>query len=170
MSVPDIDVRLAGVEKRYGAVLALPGLDLAVTRGNFFALLGPSGCGKTTTLRLVAGFETPDRGEVFIRGERVTRRPAHRRNFGMVFQQLALFPHLSVADNIAFGLRMRNLAGENVRRRVRDALALVKLAGLEERYPRQLSGGQQQRVALARAIVIEPSVLLLDEPLGALDK
>ncbi len=166
----DIDVRLVAVEKRFGTVTALPGLHLDVARGSFFSLLGPSGCGKTTTLRLVAGFETPDRGEVYIRGERVTTRPPHRRNFGMVFQQLALFPHLTVADNIAFGLRMRRVPLDRAHARLRDALALVKLDGLEQRYPRQLSGGQQQRVAFARAIVIEPSVLLLDEPLGALDK
>ncbi|HYS49103.1 MAG TPA: ABC transporter ATP-binding protein [Xanthobacteraceae bacterium] len=166
----EIDVSLAGVEKRYGHVVALPGLDLAVERGSFFALLGPSGCGKTTTLRVVAGFETVARGEVYIRGERVTQRPPHRRNFGMVFQQLALFPHLNVADNVAFGLRMRNVAGAAIRARAREALGLVKLAGLEARYPRELSGGQQQRVALARAIVFEPAVLLLDEPLAALDR
>src|SRR5262245_13303622 len=164
------DVRLEGVEKSYGSVVALPSLDLVVPRSSFFALLGPSGCGKTTTLRLIAGFEDADRGEVWIKGERVTHVPPHKRNFGMVFQQLALFPHLSVADNIAFGLKMRRTPRPEVETRVRRTLDLVKLAGYGERFPRQLSGGQQQRVALARAIVFEPSVLLLDEPLGALDK
>jgi spermidine/putrescine ABC transporter ATP-binding subunit len=164
------DVRLVAVTKSYGDVVALPQLDLDVPESSFFALLGPSGCGKTTTLRLVAGFETADAGEVWIKGDEVTRVPPYKRNFGMVFQQLALFPHLSVNDNVAFGLRMRRVDRGETAKRVARALELVKLAGYGDRYPRQLSGGQQQRVALARAIVFEPSVLLLDEPLGALDK
>jgi spermidine/putrescine ABC transporter ATP-binding subunit len=164
------DVRLVAVTKRYGSVVALPRLDLDVPKSSFFALLGPSGCGKTTTLRLIAGFETADAGDVWIKGDNVTHVPPHKRNFGMVFQQLALFPHLSVNDNVAFGLRMRHVGRADIEKRVARALDLVKLTGYGERYPRQLSGGQQQRVALARAIVFEPSVLLLDEPLGALDK
>ena len=164
------DVRLVAVTKRYGDVVALPRLDLEIPQSTFFALLGPSGCGKTTTLRLIAGFETADAGEVWIKGENVTGVPPHKRNFGMVFQQLALFPHLSVNDNVAFGLRMRRTDRAEIGKRIAHALDLVKLAGYGDRFPRQLSGGQQQRVALARAIVFEPSVLLLDEPLGALDK
>ncbi|MGE8942362.1 ABC transporter ATP-binding protein [Leptospira interrogans] len=164
------DVRLVAVTKRYGDVVALPRLDLDIPKSSFFALLGPSGCGKTTTLRLIAGFERSDAGEVWIKGDNVTHVPPHQRNFGMVFQQLALFPHLSVNDNVAFGLRMRRTERAEIGKRVARALDLVKLSGYGDRFPRQLSGGQQQRVALARAIVFEPSVLLLDEPLGALDK
>ena len=164
------DVRFEGVEKRYGDVHAVRTLDLDIPKGGFFGLLGPSGCGKTTTLRMIAGFEKPTRGEVFIRGRRVTDVPAHKRDFGMVFQNYALFPHLTVAQNVAFGLKMRRVARGEMEQRVREALDTVKLHGMHERYPKQLSGGQQQRVALARAIVIRPAVLLLDEPLGALDK
>ncbi|TAM86217.1 MAG: ABC transporter ATP-binding protein [Candidimonas sp.] len=164
------DVRFEQVEKRFGEVLALRSLDLEVPRGSFFSLLGPSGCGKTTTLRLIAGFEQPSRGEVYIRGRRVTGVPAHKRNFGMVFQSLALFPHLSVAQNVAFGLKMRRVDAARIAPKVDAALDLVALGGFGRRYPNQLSGGQQQRVALARAIVFEPDVLLLDEPLSALDK
>jgi len=166
----EIDVRFEGVEKRFGDFTAVPDLDLEVPRGAFFSLLGPSGCGKTTTLRLTAGFERADRGEIHIRGRRVTTVPAYKRNFGMVFQHFALFPHLSVAANVGFGLRMRRVPREEAARRLAEALELVKLTGFGDRYPQQLSGGQQQRVALARAIVIRPDVLLLDEPLGALDK
>jgi putative spermidine/putrescine transport system ATP-binding protein/spermidine/putrescine transport system ATP-binding protein len=164
------DVVLAGVRKSYGAVEAVRGVSLEIPRGAFFALLGPSGCGKTTTLRLIAGFEQPSQGEVYIRGARVTAIPPFKRDFAMVFQNFALFPHLSVARNVAFGLRMRRIPRAEREERVREALALVKLGGFEARYPKQLSGGQQQRVALARAIVVRPAVLLLDEPLGALDK
>jgi putative spermidine/putrescine transport system ATP-binding protein/spermidine/putrescine transport system ATP-binding protein len=170
MNEVETDVRLAAVRKSFGAVVAVDNVDLEIRRGTIFSLLGPSGCGKTTTLRLIAGFEQPDAGEVYIRGERVTSIPPYRRNFSMVFQSYALFPHLSVAENVAFGLRMRGTAREDRARAVRDALELVKLGPLADRYPRQLSGGQQQRVALARAIVVKPAVLLLDEPLGALDK
>ncbi len=165
-----MDVCLAGVRKSYGAVLAVRDLDLAIARGVFFSLLGPSGCGKTTTLRLIAGFELPSAGTVRIRGRDVTAVPPYRRDFSMVFQSFALFPHLSVADNVAFGLRMRRIGRAERALRVAEALRLVKLDGFAERYPKQLSGGQQQRVALARAIIVRPAVLLLDEPLGALDK
>ncbi|HZQ61259.1 MAG TPA: ABC transporter ATP-binding protein [Casimicrobiaceae bacterium] len=145
-------------------------VSIDIPRGSIFSLLGPSGCGKTTTLRLIAGFEQPDSGEVYIRGRRVTTVPPYRRDFCMVFQSYALFPHLSVADNVAFGLRMRRVPRSERATAVRHALDLVKLGAHADRFPRQLSGGQQQRVALARAIVVKPAVLLLDEPLGALDK
>jgi spermidine/putrescine ABC transporter ATP-binding subunit len=164
------DVRFAGVEKKFGAATALHRLDLSVPHGSFFSLLGPSGCGKTTTLRLVAGFEQPTSGDIYIRNKRVTGVPAYKRNFGMVFQNFALFPHLTVRENVAFGLQMRRVGREEVRRKVESALELVALGAFGDRYPRQLSGGQQQRVALARAVVFEPDVLLLDEPLSALDK
>src|SRR5690349_17083425 len=142
------DVRLERVTKRDGRVAAVRDLTLEIPRGGFFSLLGPSGCGKTTTLRLVAGFERPDEGEVFIRNERVTAVPPYRRNFAMVFQNFALFPHLSVADNVAFGLKMLRMPRGERADQVRTALSLVKLDGFANRYPKQLSGGQQQRVAL----------------------
>ena len=164
------DVRLVGASKRFGPVVAVNAVSVDIPRGSIFSLLGPSGCGKTTTLRLIAGFEQPDAGDVYIRGVRVTSMPPYRRDFSMVFQSYALFPHLSVAENVAFGLRMRRVARSERARNVAEALDLVKLGALADRYPRQLSGGQQQRVALARAIVVKPAVLLLDEPLGALDK
>ena len=165
----EFDVSLRAVRKSYGEVMAVADLTLDIPRGAFFSLLGPSGCGKTTTLRMVAGFAQPDSGEVLIRGQRVTKVPAYKRDYGMVFQNFALFPHLSIADNVAFGLRMRRIDRGSIKRQVAEALALVKLAGFELRFPNQLSGGQQQRVALARALVLRPAVLLLDEPLGALD-
>jgi spermidine/putrescine ABC transporter ATP-binding subunit len=167
---PQVDVRLQNVRKRFGAVIAVDDVTVEIHRGTIFSLLGPSGCGKTTTLRLIAGFEQPDAGDVYIRGACVTTRPPYRRDFSMVFQSYALFPHLSVAENVAFGLRMRRIARAARASAVKEALDLVKLGALSDRYPRQLSGGQQQRVALARAIVVKPAVLLLDEPLGALDK
>jgi putative spermidine/putrescine transport system ATP-binding protein/spermidine/putrescine transport system ATP-binding protein len=170
MSDAELDVRLTAVRKTFGTVMAVDNIDLDIRRGTIFSLLGPSGCGKTTTLRVIAGFEQPDAGDVYIRGERVTTVPPYRRNFSMVFQSYALFPHLNVTENVAFGLRMRGTPRDDRSRAVREALELVKLGPLADRYPRQLSGGQQQRVALARAIVIKPAVLLLDEPLGALDK
>jgi spermidine/putrescine ABC transporter ATP-binding subunit len=165
-----IDVRLDRVRKSFGAVVAVNDVTVDIDRSTIFSLLGPSGCGKTTTLRLIAGFDQPDAGDVYIRGRRVTSVPPYRRDFSMVFQSYALFPHLSVAENVAFGLRMRRIPRENRAAAVKNALELVKLGAQADRYPRQLSGGQQQRVALARSIVVKPAVLLLDEPLGALDK
>jgi spermidine/putrescine ABC transporter ATP-binding subunit len=164
------DVELRGIHKRYGAVVAVESLDLRVAPGEFVALLGPSGCGKTTTLRAIAGLVRPDRGQVIVGGRVMNDVPVHRRGLGLVAQNYALFPHMTVLENVTFGLRMRRTPAAEVARRVREALATVQLAGLEDRYPRQLSGGQQQRVALARCLVVEPDVLLLDEPLGALDK
>ncbi len=163
-------VSLERLSKRYAGIRALDSLDLALPAGAFCTLLGPSGSGKTTVLKLVAGFETPSEGAVRIDGRDVAAVPASARNIGMVFQNYALFPHMSVAQNVAFGLEMRRLGRAEVARRVRDGLALVDLAGYDDRLPRQLSGGQQQRVALARALVIRPDILLMDEPLGALDK
>ena len=145
-------------------------MTLDIAAGEFFSLLGPSGCGKTTSLRMIAGFELPDSGRVHVGGEDITDLPVHRRDMGMVFQSYALFPHRTVAENVAFGLRMREVPRPEIERRVKAALAQVELTGLEERKPGQLSGGQQQRVALARALVVEPPVLLCDEPLGALDR
>jgi spermidine/putrescine ABC transporter ATP-binding subunit len=163
-------VELRGLVKRYGTTVALDGVSLGIRPGEFFTLLGPSGCGKTTSLRSVAGFVVPDAGDVLIDGARVNDVPPHKRRVGMVFQHYALFPHRTVTQNVAFGLRMQRVEKAELGRRVADALALVQLPGHGERYPRQLSGGEQQRVALARALVTRPAVLLLDEPLGALDK
>jgi len=160
---------LQKIGKTFGRTVAVEDVSLTVEQGEFVALLGPSGCGKTTTLRVVAGFERPDAGRVLIRGEDATGKPPHRRDIGVVFQHYALFPHMTVADNVAYGLRMRKVGREEIRQRVRAALQLVHLEGLDDRHPRQLSGGQQQRVAVARAIVIRPSVLLFDEPLSNLD-
>jgi spermidine/putrescine ABC transporter ATP-binding subunit len=165
-----IAVDLDGVTKRFGKITALDDVSLMVRRGELMTLLGPSGCGKTTLLNLVAGFLMPDSGEVAIAGRRVTDVPAYRREIGIMFQNYALFPHMNVAANVGYGLRMRRVAKAEIARRVGEALALVKLVGLEDRRPRQLSGGQQQRVALARALVIRPQVLLLDEPFSALDR
>ena len=167
---PQIAVRLDGVTKRFGAVTALHEASLEVRRGELMTLLGPSGCGKTTLLNLVAGFLAPDRGEIAIDGARVTDLPTWRREIGFTFQNYALFPHMTVASNVGYGLRARRVAKAEIARRVAAALDLVKLDGLEERKPRQLSGGQQQRVALARALVVRPKVLLLDEPFSALDR
>jgi len=163
------DVELVGVTKRYGAVAAVDAIDLEVHPGEFLSLLGPSGCGKTTTLRLIAGFERPDEGEVRIGGSDVSRVPPYKRDVNTVFQSYALFPHLSVLDNVAYGLKQRGLGRSERRTHATEMLELVRLAGFGDRKPRQLSGGQQQRVALARALVMHPRVLLLDEPLGALD-
>jgi spermidine/putrescine ABC transporter ATP-binding subunit len=163
-------VELDGVTKRFGEITALDAASLQVQRGELMTLLGPSGCGKTTLLNLVAGFLAPDGGAIAIDGERVTERPTYRREIGMVFQNYALFPHMTVAANIGYGLRARGVVKPEIGRRVADAIALVKLTGLGGRKPRQLSGGQQQRVALARALVIRPKVLLLDEPFSALDR
>ncbi|MDR7484415.1 MAG: ABC transporter ATP-binding protein [Armatimonadota bacterium] len=162
-------VRLVEVTKRLGATLAVDHVSLDVPEGQFTTLLGPSGCGKTTTLRLVAGFYAPDAGDIFVRDVRVTDIPAHRRNMAMVFQEYALFPHMTVEENIGYGLRMRGIPRPEAWRRIAAVMDLVGLAGQEGKFPSQLSGGQQQRVALARALVVEPEVLLLDEPLSNLD-
>src|SRR5882762_9218781 len=164
-------IDIIAVTKSYdGITRAVDAIDMSIREGEFFSLLGPSGCGKTTTLRMIAGFETPTKGVIEVGGVDVTHVPAHKRDMGMVFQNYALFPHRSVGENVAFGLRMRGMDRTTIARKVADALAQVELVGYEDRRPGQLSGGQQQRVALARAIVIEPRVLLCDEPLGALDK
>jgi spermidine/putrescine transport system ATP-binding protein len=166
---PEVDVRLEEVTKRFGDVSAVDVLTLDINRGEFFSLLGPSGCGKTTTLRMIGGFEEPTFGRIELGGVDVTEVPPYRRNVNTVFQSYALFPHLSVFDNVAFGLRRKKVDKGDIAKRVRQTLRLVDLPGFESRRPRQLSGGQQQRVALARALVNEPKLLLLDEPLGALD-
>jgi spermidine/putrescine transport system ATP-binding protein len=166
--VPGGSIELAGLTKRFTEV-AVDNIDLSVASGEFFSLLGPSGCGKTTTLRLIAGFERPSAGRILLDGIDVSDAPPHRRNVNTVFQSYALFPFLSVYDNVAFGLRHRKLDKAELRTRVGEALELVKMTDYSKRRPGQLSGGQQQRVALARALVLSPSVLLLDEPLGALD-
>src|SRR5918997_6311233 len=163
------DVRLVDLVKRFDDVVAVDGLNVHMASGEFFSLLGPSGCGKTTTLRLIGGFERPTAGQVLLDGIDVVQTPPHRRNVNTVFQNYALFPHLSVADNVAFGLRFKNVSKSESRNMVAEALRLVRMEGMERRRPAQLSGGQQQRVALARALVLNPAVLLLDEPLGALD-
>jgi spermidine/putrescine transport system ATP-binding protein len=167
--VPEVDVRLDRVTKRFGDVTAVDDLSLSIERGQFFALLGPSGCGKTTTLRMIGGFEAASEGTISLRGADVTDLPPFRRNVNTVFQNYALFPHLDVYENIAFGLRRRRVPENEVRHQVASMLTLVDLPGYEKRRPSQLSGGQQQRVALARALINNPQVLLLDEPLGALD-
>ncbi len=163
-------VRLAGVTKRHGRLAAVDDLSLTLARGEFFALLGPSGCGKTSLLRLIAGFETPDAGRILIDGVDMTETPPHRRPVNMMFQTYALFPHMNVARNIGFGLVQDGVAQPEIKRRVAEMLRLVQLEGLGERRPDQLSGGQKQRVALARALAKRPKLLLLDEPLAALDR
>ena len=165
----DVAVELAGVTKRFGQFVAVDDLTLDIYEGEFFSLLGPSGCGKTTTLRMIAGFEEPTEGGISISGEPVRGVPPYRRPVNTVFQSYAIFPHLNVFDNVAFGLRRAGVKGEVLRSRVIDACEMVQLSGFEKRKPNMLSGGQQQRVALARALVNRPRVLLLDEPLGALD-
>ncbi len=167
--MPEAAVRFRGVHRHFGAVRAVDGVDLEVLQGEFFSMLGPSGSGKTTCLRLVAGFEEPDAGEIHILGRPMRDVPPYERQVNTVFQDYALFPHMSVIDNVAFGLRVRGVPRAERLRRAEAMLELVKLAGLGNRRPTQLSGGQRQRVALARALVNEPLVLLLDEPLGALD-
>ena len=160
-------IELSGLTKRFSEI-AVDHIDLTVASGEFFSLLGPSGCGKTTTLRLIAGFEQPTSGQILLDGVDVSDVPPHRRNVNTVFQSYALFPFLDVFGNVAFGLRRRRVAKEEINRRVREAIELVELGGLEKRRPRQLSGGQQQRVALARALVLRPAVLPLDEPYAKL--
>ena len=162
-------VRLDGISKRYGEAVALETLELDIAPGEFVTLLGPSGCGKTTTLRILGGFETPDTGRVILDGEDVTHRPPNRRNVNMVFQDYALFPHMNVRQNMAFGLELKGMGRRAIGRRLDELMAFLELAEYGERYPGQLSGGQRQRVALARALAPDPALLLLDEPLGALD-
>ncbi len=163
------DVELKSVVKRFESETAVDGIDLTVRKGEFFSILGPSGCGKTTTLRLIAGFDSPTSGEIYIRGKNMAGVPPYRRPINTVFQSYALFSHMTVWDNIAFGLRLKRLGKTETRDRVAEALSLVKMEAFARRFPSQLSGGQQQRVALARALVNRPTVVLLDEPLGALD-
>jgi spermidine/putrescine transport system ATP-binding protein len=167
--LPDVDVRLERVTKDFGETVAVDDLTLDINENEFFSLLGPSGCGKTTTLRMIGGFEEPTRGTIYLGGRDVTELPPYRRDVNTVFQSYALFPHLNVFENVAFGMRRQRVAKDQIERRVNESLALVEMAGFERRKPGELSGGQQQRVALARALVNRPKVLLLDEPLGALD-
>jgi spermidine/putrescine transport system ATP-binding protein len=163
------DVLIQRVTKRFGTVTAVDGMDLSIQRGEFYSLLGPSGCGKTTTLRMIAGFEQPTQGEIFLAGQPIAGVPPYQRNVNTVFQHYALFPHMDVAQNVGYGLRQRKVDKKEEQRRVGEALELVRLSGYEKRRTWEMSGGQQQRVALARALVNRPTVLLLDEPLGALD-
>ena len=162
-------LELSGVQKRFGEVYAVEDFNLVAERGEFVSFLGPSGCGKTTTLRMIAGFEQPTAGTITVDGNDLTRKPPNQRNVGMVFQSYALFPNMTVADNIGFGLKIRRTPKDRIRKRVGELLDLIHLPEKGDRFPWQLSGGQQQRVALARALAIEPQVLLLDEPLSALD-
>jgi spermidine/putrescine transport system ATP-binding protein len=164
-----LDVELRQVSKYFDGEAAIRNINLEIRQGEFFSILGPSGCGKTTTLRLVAGFEQPSKGNIYIQGQDMNRIPAHRRSVNTVFQSYALFNHMTVKDNIAFGLKIKRMGRSPMQQRVADALRLVKMEGFANRYPQQLSGGQKQRVALARALVNHPAVMLLDEPLGALD-
>jgi putative spermidine/putrescine transport system ATP-binding protein len=171
LNTPTALVTFAGVQKTYDGInLVVRQLDLEIRRGEFLTLLGPSGSGKTTTLMMLAGFETPTAGEILLDGQPITRTPPHKRNFGMVFQNYALFPHMTVGDNVAYPLTVRKTPKAELAQRVERALGMVRLQGMEARYPAQLSGGQQQRVALARALVFDPQLVLMDEPLGALDK
>ncbi|HKU99534.1 MAG TPA: ABC transporter ATP-binding protein [Vineibacter sp.] len=163
------DLRLDSLVKRYGSVAAVDGISLSVAEGSFLSLVGPSGCGKTTVLRMVAGLIEPDGGRIFVGGDDITDVAVHKRNLGLVFQSYALFPHMTVAQNVAFGLQRRGVARNEIDARVKKALQMVRLDGLAERAPKQLSGGQQQRTALARALVVEPRLLLLDEPFSNLD-
>jgi ABC-type Fe3+/spermidine/putrescine transport system ATPase subunit len=163
-------LELRRVSKTFGDVVAVDNVSFRVAQGEFLCIVGPSGCGKTTTLRMIAGFERPTAGEILINGVDVAAVPPHRRNVVMVFQNYALFPHLNVFENVAFGLRERRCNSDVIAKKVSRYLDMVRLSGFEERMPHQLSGGQQQRVALARALVVEPALLLMDEPLGSLDR
>jgi len=163
-------VQFRGILKRFGDVVAVEKLDFDIEEGTLVTLLGPSGCGKTTLLRMVAGLEEPTEGDIYIKGARINDVPIHKRNLGMIFQNYALFPHKTIFENVAFGLKYRNVPKDEVAGKVKKALEMVRLPGVENRMPSQLSGGQQQRIAMARAIVIEPDVLLMDEPLSALDE
>jgi len=163
-------VRFKGVMKKFGKVVAVEKTDLDINEGELVTLLGPSGCGKTTLLRMVAGLETPTEGDIYIKDKRINNVPVHQRNLGMIFQNYALFPHKTIFDNVAFGLKYRDIPKQDITEKVVRALEMVRLPGVEKRMPSQLSGGQQQRIAMARAIVIEPDVLLMDEPLSALDE
>jgi ABC-type Fe3+/spermidine/putrescine transport system ATPase subunit len=163
-------VQFKGILKRFGNVVAVEKMDFDIEEGSLVTLLGPSGCGKTTLLRMVAGLEEPTEGDIFIKGVRINDTPIHKRNLGMIFQNYALFPHKNIFDNVAFGLKYRDVSAGDIEAKVTRALEMVRLPGVEKRMPSQLSGGQQQRIAMARAIVIEPDVLLMDEPLSALDE
>ncbi|MDR4926420.1 ABC transporter ATP-binding protein [Peribacillus simplex] len=163
------DVEIKGAFKQFGANVVLNGIDLEVKQGELLTLLGPSGCGKSTTLNLIAGFLDADRGEVHIKGHNVTKVPPYKRDLGMVFQTYSLFPHMTVYENLSFGLKLRKVSKAEQKKKISKALELVKMSGLENRYPRELSGGQRQRVAISRALVVEPELLLLDEPLSNLD-
>ena len=163
-------VQFKGILKRFGDVIAVEKMDFDIEEGSLVTLLGPSGCGKTTLLRMVAGLEDPTEGDIFIKGKRVNDTPIHQRNLGMIFQNYALFPHKTIFENVAFGLKYRDVSKDDIKEKVTRALEMVRLPGVENRMPSQLSGGQQQRIAMARAIVIEPDVLLMDEPLSALDE
>lgn len=171
MSSNDVLVKFTGVQKTYdGSTLVVQDLNLEIQSGEFLSLLGPSGSGKTTTLMMLAGFESPTAGEIFLKGKPITKTPPHKRNFGMVFQNYALFPHMTIADNVAYPLTVRKMGKSEREAKVMNALQMVQMDHLSARYPGQLSGGQQQRIALARALVFDPQLVLMDEPLGALDK
>jgi putative spermidine/putrescine transport system ATP-binding protein len=169
MQTTQNDVEIHRVSKSYGRNVVLNDIDLQIKQGELLTLLGPSGCGKTTTLNIIAGFIHPDQGELFIKGKKMNDVPSYKRELGMVFQSYSLFPHMTVYNNLAFGLKLRKLEKQVIQQKIEHALNLVKMTGLEERYPRELSGGQRQRVAIARALVVEPTLLLLDEPLSNLD-
>ena len=162
-------ITLSGIQKRYGSVTAVTDINLELPQGKFISFLGPSGCGKTTLLRLIAGLEVPTQGSISLEGKDITRVATHQRNVGMVFQSLALFPHLSAGENIAYGLRVRGVDRQARRRKAEELLEMVQLPGLADRDIKQLSGGQRQRVAIARALALEPKLFLLDEPLSSLD-
>ncbi|MFQ8690502.1 MAG: ABC transporter ATP-binding protein, partial [Blautia sp.] len=165
----EVLLEIRDIKKQFDGTEVLEGINLSIERGEFITFLGPSGCGKTTTLRIIAGLETPDGGQVLLEGQDVTKLDPNRRDVNTVFQNYALFPHMNVADNVGYGLKIRKVPKEEIRRRVEEMLTLVQLEGFEKRKPSELSGGQKQRVAIARALINRPKVLLLDEPLGALD-